>query len=103
MSYRPARMKFGVFMAPLHHHVGDNPALSYEQDLEFIEHLDNLDFDEAWIGEHHSGAVEIFADPALMIAAAAQRTKRIMLGSGVVDLPLHNPSMLRTASTCSTT
>ena len=33
MSYRPARMKFGVFMAPLHHHVGDNPALSYEQDL----------------------------------------------------------------------
>jgi limonene 1,2-monooxygenase len=91
MSYRPARMKFGVFMAPLHHHVGDNPALSYEQDLRFIEKLDELDFDEAWIGEHHSGAVEIIADPALMIAAAAQRTKRIMLGSGVVDLPLHNP------------
>src|SRR4030095_1376284 len=51
-------------------------------------------FDEAWIGEHHSGAVEIFAAPEIMIAAASQRTKHIMLGSGVVDLPLHNPYMV---------
>jgi limonene 1,2-monooxygenase len=94
MMYRPARMKFGVFMAPLHHHVGDNPTLSFEEDLAFVQHLDYLDFDEAWIGEHHSGAVEIIADPAMFIAAAAQRTKRIMLGTGVVDLPLHNPFMV---------
>ena len=94
MTYRPARMKFGVFMAPLHHHVGDNPILSYSQDLEFIEHLDRLDFDEAWIGEHHSGAVEIIAEPVAMIAAASQRTRHIKLGSGVVDLPLHNPFMV---------
>ncbi|HLF78373.1 MAG TPA: LLM class flavin-dependent oxidoreductase [Dehalococcoidia bacterium] len=94
MTYRPARMKFGVFMAPLHHHVGDNPTLSFQQDLEFMEHLDRLDFDEAWIGEHHSGAVEIIADPFIFIAAAAERTRRIMLGSGVVDLPLHNPFMV---------
>jgi limonene 1,2-monooxygenase len=94
MTYRPARMKFGVFMAPLHHHVGDNPTLSFEEDLLFLEHLDRLDFDEAWIGEHHSGAVEIFAAPEIMIAAASQRTKHIMLGSGVVDLPLHNPYMV---------
>ena len=67
---------------------------SREEDIEFLQHLDRLDFDEAWIGEHHSGAVEIFADPAVMIAAAAQRTKRIMLGSGVVDLPLHHPYMV---------
>jgi limonene 1,2-monooxygenase len=87
-------MKFGVFMAPLHHHVGDNPTLSLQQDLEFMEHLDRLDFDEAWIGEHHSGAVEIIADPFIFIAAAAERTRRIMLGSGVVDLPLHNPFMV---------
>ncbi len=94
MTYRPARMKFGVFMAPLHHHVGDNPTLSFQQDLQFMEHLDNLDFDEAWIGEHHSGAVEIIADPFIFIAAAAERTKRLRLGTGVVDLPLHNPFMI---------
>ncbi len=94
MSYRPDRMKFGVFMAPLHHRVGENPTLSFEEDLQFLEHLDRLDFDEAWIGEHHSGAVEIFASPEIMIAAASQRTKRIMLGSGVIDTPLHHPYMI---------
>jgi limonene 1,2-monooxygenase len=94
VSYRPARLKFGVFMAPLHHRVGENPTLSMHQDLELLEILDRLDFDEAWIGEHHSGAVEIFASPEVMIAAAAQRTTRIMLGSGVIDLPLHHPFMV---------
>ncbi|MBV9577844.1 MAG: LLM class flavin-dependent oxidoreductase [Chloroflexi bacterium] len=87
-------MKFGVFMAPLHHRVDENPTLSMHEDLEFLEILDRLDFDEAWIGEHHSGAVEIFASPEIMIAAAAQRTRRIMLGSGVIDLPLHHPFMV---------
>jgi limonene 1,2-monooxygenase len=87
-------LKFGVFMAPLHHRWGENPTLAFQEDLAFLEYLDYLGFDEAWIGEHHSGAVEIFASPEVMIAAAAQRTKRIMLGSGVVDLPLHHPFMV---------
>jgi len=94
MTYRPARLKFGVFMAPLHHHLNENPTLAMSQDLEFVEHLDRLDFDEAWIGEHHSGAIEIIADPAMFIAAAAQRTKHIRFGTGVVDLPLHHPFMV---------
>ena len=94
MTYRPARLKFGVFMAPLHHHLNENPTLAMSQDLEFVEHLDRLDFDEAWIGEHHSGAIEIFADPSMFIAAAAQRTKHIRFGTGVVDLPLHHPFMV---------
>jgi len=92
--FRPAHMKFGIFMAPLHHLVGDNPSLSMEQDLELLEHLDRLGFDEAWLGEHHSSGVEIYADPFMMIAAAAQRTRRIMLGTGVVDLPFHHPFMI---------
>jgi limonene 1,2-monooxygenase len=94
MTYRPARLKFGVFMAPLHHHLNENPTLAMSQDLEFVEHLDRLDFDEAWIGEHHSGAIEIFSDPSMFIAAAAQRTKHLRFGTGVVDLPLHHPFMV---------
>jgi limonene 1,2-monooxygenase len=74
--------------------MGDNPVLSYDEDIEFLVHLDRLDFDEAWIGEHHSGAVEVYSDPGLIIAAAAQRTRRIMLGTGVIDLPLHHPFMV---------
>jgi limonene 1,2-monooxygenase len=91
MTYRPARLKFGVFMAPLHHHLNENPTLALSQDLDFMEHLDRLDYDEAWIGEHHSGAIEIIADPSVFIAAAAQRTRHLRFGTGVVDLPLHHP------------
>ncbi len=59
-----------------------------------MEFLDRLGYDEAWIGEHHSGGFEIIASPELFIAAAAARTKRIKLGTGVVSLPYHNPLMV---------
>ena len=45
----PNRMKFGIFMAPFHW-LGDNPTLGLERDLETIQWLDRLGFDEAWIG-----------------------------------------------------
>ena len=67
-------MNFGIFLAPFHR-LGDNPSLAMQRDLELIEHLDRLGYDEAWIGEHHSAGWEIIAAPELMIAAAAERTK----------------------------
>ena len=51
-------------------------------------------FDEAWVGEHHSGGLETIAAPELVIAAAAERTRRIRLGTGVITLPYHNPFMV---------
>jgi len=93
MVYRPARMSFGVFMAPFHR-VGESPTIALERDLELIEHLDRLGLDEVWIGEHHSGARELIGEPMLMIAAAAQRTKQIKLGTGVTSLPYHHPFMV---------
>ena len=93
MSYRPERLKFGIFLAPFHR-VGENPTLALQRDLELIEHLDALGLDEAWIGEHHSAAREIIADPAVFMAAAAERTRRIMLGTGVISLPYHHPLMV---------
>ena len=83
-------MRFGIFMAPFHR-IGENPTVAFERDLELIEHLDRLNFDEAWIGEHHSAGWEIIASPELMIAAAAQRTRTIKLGTGVTSLPYHHP------------
>src|SRR6266498_1217256 len=70
MFYRPARMTFGVFMAPFHR-VGESPTLALERDLELIEHLDQLGLDEVWIGEHHSGGRELIGEPMLMIASDA--------------------------------
>ena len=84
------RMNFGTFMAPFHPPT-HNPTIALEQDLDLIQHLDTLGFDEAWIGEHHSAGSEIIASPEIFIMAAAERTKRIKLGTGVVSLPYHNP------------
>ena len=75
-----------MFTAPVHSH-GRNPTLYLEQDLQLVEHVERLGFDEAWIGEHHSGGTEIIGSPEVFIAAAAQRTRRIRLGTGVVSLP----------------
>ncbi len=86
-------MRFGIFLAPFHR-IGDNPTLALARDIEMIEWLDQLGYDEAWIGEHHSAGWEIIAAPELVIAAAAQRTKHIMLGSGVTSLPYHHPFLV---------
>ena len=83
-------MKFSLFMQPVHA-LGENPTLALERDLESIEWWDALGYDEVFIGEHHSSGWETIASPAIFIAAAAGRTKRIMLGSGVVPLGLHHP------------
>ena len=89
----PERMKFGIFMAPFHW-LGENPTLAIERDLETVEWLDSLGFDEAWIGEHHSAGWENIASPEIFIAAAAERTKHIRLGTGVTSLPYHHPMMV---------
>ncbi|HEY5238535.1 MAG TPA: LLM class flavin-dependent oxidoreductase [Rhizomicrobium sp.] len=86
------KMRNGIFLAPFHP-VNEDPTLCIQRDLELIEHLDRLGYEEAWIGEHHSGGYEIIASPELFIAAAAERTKRIRLGTGVVSLPYHHPLM----------
>ncbi|WP_433872712.1 LLM class flavin-dependent oxidoreductase [Saccharopolyspora sp. CA-218241] len=88
-----APLNFGVFYAPFHP-VGQDPALALEYDLERVEALDRFGFDEAWFGEHHSGGYEIIASPEIFIAAAAQRTKHLKLGTGVVSLPYHHPWLL---------
>ena len=89
----PSRLRFGAFIAP-HTPPDENPILALEHDMDLVEWLDKLNFDEAWIGEHHSGGWEITASPELFIAAAAQRTRTIRLGTGVSSLPYHHPYIL---------
>jgi limonene 1,2-monooxygenase len=84
------RLRFGTFLAPFHA-PGQNPTLALQRDLELVEHLDRLGYDEAWIGEHHSAGSEIIASPEIFIAAAAERTRHIRLGTGVTSIAYHNP------------
>jgi len=89
----PPRLRFGAFVAPFHP-VDVNPSLALDRDMELVEWMDRLGYDEVWIGEHHSAGYEIIASPELFIAAASQRTRHIRLGTGVSSLPYHHPLML---------
>ncbi len=91
MTGKPLR--FGVFITPFHP-VGQSPTAALEYDLDRTVALDRLGFEEAWFGEHHSGGYELIACPEVFIAAAAERTKHIRLGTGVVSLPYHHPLMV---------
>ena len=84
------RMRFGAFVAP-HHPVGEHPMLQFRRDLDLAEQLDKLGLDEFWCGEHHSSGWEMIGSPEMFLAAAGERTHRIMLGTGVTSLPYHHP------------
>src|ERR1700704_3359195 len=86
------KLRHGIFMAPFHK-MDENPTMLFQQDMQLIEMLDGLGFHEAWIGEHHSAGMETISSPELFIAAVAERTKNIRLGTGVISLPYHNPLM----------
>ncbi|HUC33947.1 MAG TPA: LLM class flavin-dependent oxidoreductase [Ilumatobacteraceae bacterium] len=85
-----SRIQFGAFLAP-HHPIGESPTLQFQRDLDLAAHLDRLGYDEFWCGEHHSTGWEMIANPEMFLAAAAMRTHRIRLGTGVVSLPYHHP------------
>jgi limonene 1,2-monooxygenase len=89
----PWRLKFGLFMAP-YHPVSENPGLSIRRDVQTIQWLDELGYDEVFIGEHHSAGWEPISSPEVFIAHAAQVTKRIHLGTGVLSVPYHHPYMI---------
>ncbi|TGQ23769.1 LLM class flavin-dependent oxidoreductase, partial [Mesorhizobium sp. M00.F.Ca.ET.220.01.1.1] len=91
MSHLP--LKHGLFLPPFHK-VTESPTISLHRDMEIIRWADELGFDEAWVGEHHSGGFEIISSPEILLAAVAERTRRIRLGTGVVSLPYHNPLMV---------
>lgn len=64
-----------------------------------IELGDEIGFDTVWLGElHFSRGFSVLADPLMVLAAAAQRTKRIRLGTAVTLIPMHNPVRIAEAA-----
>lgn len=84
-------MKFAVlynidYRAEVHR----SPSHYYGEILEQVDLLEELGYDSVWFGEHHYNGYS-FGNPAVIAAAAAMRTKRIRLGTGVSLVPLHHP------------
>jgi alkanesulfonate monooxygenase SsuD/methylene tetrahydromethanopterin reductase-like flavin-dependent oxidoreductase (luciferase family) len=87
-------MKFGLlFNTDYHAEAHGPPRDYYEHLLDQVVLAEELGFDAAWFGEHHYSRYS-FGAPAVMAMAAAGRTSRIRLGTGVSLLPIHNPIRL---------
>lgn len=94
MALAEARnVRTGVFLPP-HHGNDEDVSLCMRRDFELVEWLEHLGYSELWMGEHHSGGMQIYGSPELFIAAAAERTSRIRLGAGVISVPYHHPYMI---------
>jgi limonene 1,2-monooxygenase len=65
--------------------------LMMRRDIALARQLDELGYDEYWVGEHHSSGWETIGSPELLLAAAGEHTHSIRLGTGVISLPYHHP------------
>ena len=77
-------MNLGFFTMPLHP-PGTNFTELLKSDLQQIIRLDELGYEEAWIGEHFTAQWEPIPSPELFIAQAIGLTKNIRLGTGAAS------------------
>jgi alkanesulfonate monooxygenase SsuD/methylene tetrahydromethanopterin reductase-like flavin-dependent oxidoreductase (luciferase family) len=85
-------MKFGIFVfGDNHPDVGRSNQKYYEEVLTMAEWAEELGFDSFWLGEHHFYWYGTCVSPPMIIAALAQRTKKIRLGPAISVLPFHHP------------
>jgi limonene 1,2-monooxygenase len=83
-------MKFAFFMMPLHL-PSENPSLAFDRDIDLINYVETLDYDEFYIGEHHTAGWETMPSPEMVLAKASATTHRMKLGTAVTSLPFHHP------------
>jgi alkanesulfonate monooxygenase SsuD/methylene tetrahydromethanopterin reductase-like flavin-dependent oxidoreductase (luciferase family) len=63
----------------------------YRQVVAEAELADELGYDTFFVAEHHFHEYGIVPNPAVLLAAIAQRTRRIRLGTAISTLTYHNP------------
>jgi putative FMN-dependent luciferase-like monooxygenase len=66
----------------------------YARALNLFQTAENLGFDTAWVAQHHAHKEGGLPSPLVFLSAAAARTSRITLATGIVLLPLENPLRL---------
>src|SRR6185312_16813547 len=63
----------------------------YAQLFTMSAEAERLGYDTVFVAEHHFHEYGVVPNPAVMLAALAQRTTRIRLGPAIATLSYHNP------------
>ena len=83
-------MRFGHFFYPMKFDDSrdDQEILACLDEAVLVE---ELGLDAIWFAEHYFTGECVYGDPLVFASAVAVKTKKIMLGFGILELPLHNP------------
>ncbi len=77
-------MRLGVLIAPI------SPALATGALVELAREVEGEGFDGLWVPQA-VGRGRMVSDPLIALAAAAAATRRVTLGTAVIQLPLYDP------------
>lgn len=86
-------MRFGSFVFPVSHHP-ENDAAVIDSTLDEIVLAEQIGMHSVWLTEHHFDGAAAHADPLVLGAAIAARTRRLKIGFAVVELAFHHPVRL---------
>ena len=86
-------MELGYFSMPSHPPECDLKE-GHDWDLQVLRWLDELGYQECWIGEHHTAPWEPHPAPDLLVVEGLRQTKNLRIGPGGFLLPYHHPAEL---------
>jgi probable F420-dependent oxidoreductase len=88
------RVGIGLFTGQLPTGSDRTFAQEYRETVELVRLAEAVGFDSAWVSEHHGASDGYLPSLLVMLAAFAEATTHIRLGTGVVLTPLHDPIRL---------
>jgi len=83
-------MRFGHFFYPMKFD-DSRDAQAIQECLDEAVLVESLGFDAIWLAEHYFTGECVYGDPLVFASAVAMKTSRVLLGFGIIELPLHNP------------
>ncbi|MBI3951708.1 MAG: LLM class flavin-dependent oxidoreductase [Acidobacteria bacterium] len=84
-------MKFGLFFLVQDPPRAENIARLYDEVLEETEVAEECGFDSCLLPEHHLMPDGFLPSPLVFCGAIASRTSKILIGTGVLQLPIQHP------------
>ena len=85
-------MRLSFFIQPVHP-LNRSYTEILKEDIDAVVLADKLGYEEALIGEHFTDLAEPITSCLMFISRLISETKRIKLGSGVLNLPVYHPVM----------